>query len=378
MGWSGFAEGPAQAARDHLLAHGAARVTTVAHPLVAEGPHRHEVVVHQVGRDPQRRSIPAPVRPPYTYPIDLLVPPWYGTADLWLGFTGLCTVRGLAARALGRVEQVVSWNVDFVPERFGASPVTRVYDAVDRWCCRRADARFELSRVAAEERTRRHGLDVVSMAPTHIVPMGAWLSRIPTTGTDGDAARTIVYMGHLVERQGVATFIEALALLRRRGGNLRGAIIGGGPLLDELRARAASHAELAPKGDDHPLTFHGFVADHREVERLLAGSSVAVAPYVEDVDSFTRFADPGKLKAYAAAGLPIVMTSVPPNSAEMGERGVAELVPGNPEGLATGIEWVLASHDEWSRRRRAALDWAAGFDWDRLLSEAFSHVGFRS
>ena len=34
-------------------------------------------------------------------------------------------------------------------------------------------------------------------------------------------------------------------------------------------------------------------------------SSVALAPYAPDPDSFTRFADPSKLKSYAAAGLPM-------------------------------------------------------------------------
>ncbi len=57
-------------------------------------------------------------------------------------------------------------------------------------------------------------------------------------------------------------------------------------LLADLRARAAA-AGL----DDAALHFHGFVEDHRRVEALLAGASVAVAPYVEDATSFTRFAE---------------------------------------------------------------------------------------
>ncbi|MER3412409.1 MAG: hypothetical protein C4305_09030, partial [Thermoleophilia bacterium] len=69
----------------------------------------------------------------------------------------------------------------------------------------------------------------------------------------------------------------------------------------------------------------------------------------------TAYADPGKLKAYLAAGLPIVMTEVPPNASELASKAGAEIVSFDENALAKGIASVLNSPVEWRARRRAAL-----------------------
>jgi glycosyltransferase involved in cell wall biosynthesis len=361
---NGFAEGPAQALRDYLLANGARRVTTVFHPLVREGDTRHVVTTHEPGTKARTRRIALPVRPPATYPLDLLVPLRAPRVDGWFGFNSLACARGLVERRLGRAGTVVHWCVDFVPDRFGRGPATRVYDMLDSLCTRRADARFELSRAALEGREQRHAIPKDELAPARVVPMGAWLDRVPTTPPDGHERRRVVFLGHLVPRQGVGLLLDALALVP----DIEGQIIGRGPLAAELR-RVAERRDLS-------VRFHGFVEDYRDVERLLAESSVAVAPYEPDPESFSRFADPGKLKGYLAAGLPVLLTDVPPNARELAERGGAEIVPYSAEGLATAIEGLLGSPREWACRRAAALDYARQFDWPAILGPALESIGF--
>jgi glycosyltransferase involved in cell wall biosynthesis len=199
--------------------------------------------------------------------------------------------------------------------------------------------------------------------------MGAWLDRVPSTPPDGVERGRIVYLGHLVPRQGVTLLVEALVLLARRT-EVSADIIGRGPLEDELRRRVEREG-LADR-----VRFHGFVADHREVERLLADASIALAPYATDPDSFSRFADPGKLKAYLAAGLPILLTEVPPNAHDLAERGGAELIEYSVEALAASVERLLASPDEWRRRRAAALAYARQYDWPAILEPALASIGF--
>ena len=369
---NGTADGPAQALRDYLVMRGAAQVTTIFHPLVSED-RAHEIATYEAGGLPIVRRYRLPSRPPFTYPLDLVVPPLAPRVDAWFGFNCLACVRGLWERRLGRVARVAYWCVDFVPDRFGNVPMTRVYDYLDALCCRRAHARVELSAVARDGRDQRHGFAPgETRAPTVIVPMGAWLARVPTTPADGVARRRVVYMGHLVPRQGVDRLIEALGILARAGSTFSADIIGRGPEESALRQAARSQG-LADR-----VTFHGFVADHREVERLLAAASVAAAPYVVDATSFTRFADPGKLKAYLAAGLPIVMTSVPPNAAELSEEGGAEVVADSPPALAAALERALSDGENWKRRRAAALAKAREFDWPTLLDVPLRALGFAS
>jgi glycosyltransferase involved in cell wall biosynthesis len=103
---------------------------------------------------------------------------------------------------------------------------------------------------------------------------------------------------------------------------------------------------------------------------------VGLAPYDTAPDSFTRYADPSKLRFYTAGGIPIVMTDVPPNASELAAAGGAELVPYTPEGIADGIARALDSPDDWQRRRESALTYAKRFDWENIVGRALATVGF--
>ena len=358
---NGFADGPAQALRDYLVARGV-RVVTIFHPLTPEQGRSHRVATYAGGAQVKERRVRLPLRPPASFLLDPFVPLLPTQVDAWFGFNPLACARGLVARRTGRARRVVLWSVDFVPDRFGRGTLpTRIYDRVDRLCCRHADARVELSEAARDARNRRHDLPRES-AQAYVVPMGAWIDRVPTTPPDGFRRRRLVFLGHLVARQGVRTLLDALSTL----GDVAADVIGTGPLETELR----EHAKRA----DLPITFHGYVADHREVERLLSRSSVAVAPYGQTDETFTRFADPGKLKAYLAAGLPIVLTDVPPNARELVSEAGAEVVADDPAALAGAISRALASPEQWRARRESALSYARRFDWEVLLGDLLTEL----
>ena len=358
---NGFADGPAQALRDYLVTR-ADRVVTIFHPLTREQGGRHVITTYSEGTAVRERTMRLPLRAPMSYAVDPFVPLLPPRVDVWFGFNPLACARGLVARSQGRARQVVLWSVDFVPDRFGRGTLpTRIYDRIDRLCCRRADARIELSEAARHARNRRHELPPDS-THAYVVPMGAWIDRVPTTPSDGFRPRRVVFLGHLVARQGFGTLLTALASVD----DVPADVIGTGPLATELR-ELAKHAGL-------DVTFHGYVADHREVEELLSRSSVAVAPYAETDETFTRYADPGKLKAYLAAGLPIVLTEVPPNARELASEAGADVVADDPAAVAAAISRALASPERWRVRRESALAYARRFDWNVLLGDVLAKL----
>jgi glycosyltransferase involved in cell wall biosynthesis len=266
---------------------------------------------------------------------------------------------------------VVLWSVDYTPDRFGPDRfLTRLYDRVDRFCCRHADARVELSEAALRAREDRHGLRRNEAAPAHVVPMGAWLDRVPTTAADSCRRRRVVFLGHLVAGKGVEKVVEALALLAAQGEDVTADLIGGGP------EEPATRKKVGELGLTDRIRVRGFVPDHREVEGILAESSLALAPYAPEAETHTRWADPGKLKAYLAAGLPIVVTDVPPNAQELARDAGAELARYDAAAFADAISRGLGDEEEWRRRRSAALAYARRFDWNLLLSRALADLGF--
>jgi glycosyltransferase involved in cell wall biosynthesis len=260
--------------------------------------------------------------------------------------------------------------VDFVPDRFGGGLLTRAYDWLDSLCCKRVDLRVELSSAALQGRNQRHRLTPSESAPTHVAPVGAWLSRLPVAPEDGWRRRRVIFLGHLVPRQGVGRLIDALSLLATRGTQFEAEIAGRGPIEAELR-EAVSRAGLEDR-----VNFVGFLPDHRDVEAFVAGGSVAVAPYDTEMESFTRFADPSKIRSYTAAGLPVVLTDVPPNAAEFAAEAGAEIVPFSAEGIAGGIERALASGEKWQLRRKQALEYSKRFDWELIVPRVLEKIGF--
>lgn len=368
---NGFADGPAHAMRDHLIRLRAGRLVTVTHPLSAEEGTIHLVEEWVSGRPVRHRSLRLPSKPPLTYPLDLLATPVLPKVDCWFGFNPLNVLHGLGARRMGRAGLVVYWGVDFVDSRFGKSLLTSVYEAIEGYCCRHANARFELSAAMRDARSGRHLRAGSTLAPTRVVPMGGWTGQVPRTTVDAYRRRLVIYMGHLLPKQGLRELLGAIRILSDRQVEVRLDVIGRGPQEAELRERARI------LGLDGKVRFLGFVEDHRELERLVGAGSIGAAPYATGpASSYTVYADPGKLKVYLAAGLPIVTTDVAPVAAELADAGAAVLVEFEPAAIAAAIERLLSSPDEWQRRREACLEVARTYDWQLILGGALDWMGF--
>jgi len=363
---NGFSEGPSQPLHRFLLENGAKTVTTITHPLLKDGSNEHWVTTESVGTTTKRvRKLPN--RPPLTYAFDPFVPFRPPRANVWFGFNCIATAQGIVHRSIKRIDRVVHWNVDFVPDRFGSNPITMLYDRLDAFCCTHADGRVELSEAALAGRIERYALQPT--IPAEVIPMGAWIADTPQTAASNLESRRVVFLGSLVERMGIDVLIDAVILLRSAGTPVVLDVVGGGELLDRLQRR------VADEGLADVVELHGFIPDFDGVMRILASASVAVAPYDPDPSSFTHFADPGKLKAYLSAGLPILLTDVPPNADDLAREGGAEIVPFDSVLIAERIDALLGDPNEWAARHRSAQRYTKQFDWATLFTERLGRLG---
>jgi glycosyltransferase involved in cell wall biosynthesis len=175
----------------------------------------------------------------------------------------------------------------------------------------------------------------------------------------------LVFLGHLLEKQGVQIVIQALPKVRLKVPSVTFSVIGDGPFLPILRQCAQS------AGVTDAVDFAGAIADHRDVESTLARGALGVAPYVPDPSSFTNYADPGKVRTYLACGLPILMTRVPPIATLLAKRGAARLVDYSVNDVADAIIECLTDKSWLESARVAAVELGSEYDWTRIFTDAW-------
>lgn len=284
--------------------------------------------------------------------------------DAYIGMDGLCVLFGNILRLLRRVRRTIYWVIDFVPERRFASPWKEaVYHRVNAAGCRRSDEVWDLSPMMASARERFRGLPSAVYRKHRVMPYGVWLDDIPAVPYARCERDTLVFMGHLLEKQGVQLVLQALPQLLKRLPDLRFVIIGGGRYRDALE-RLARDTGVAER-----CFFLGRMEDHAELERRIASSCVAVAPYIRALDTWTAYADPGKVKEYLACGVPVVLTDVPWNARAIEQAGCGTVIEASVPAM---VEAVLRAFDPATNEamRRAARRFARSYDYASLFADA--------
>jgi len=228
------------------------------------------------------------------------------------------------------------------------------------------DVIWNVSSAITRARIDRDGAG--SAAPQLVVPVGAHFERIARKSLRQAAAHRIAFMGYLLEKQGLQMAIEALPAVRAVIPDASLLVLGDGPYAGELK-RLASTLNLSDA-----VEFTGFIDDHVAIENRLAESAVALATYVPDPNSFTRYADPGKLKTYLACGLPVVMTDVPEFARIVEEAGAGRVVAYNSTDIASALVSYLSDPVTLDLARTAASTLGQGFAWGRIFGDALTQT----
>lgn len=285
--------------------------------------------------------------------LSLTAPLWArGRVDEYIGVDSLNATAGLLLRTVGLARRVVFWTIDYAPHRFESRSLNRLYLRLDRLCVERCTETWNLSPRMEAARRERH-----VAGAQRVVPMGA-TARAPRPPSHPSR---LVHMGSLLEKQGVQMAIRALPIVRSTVPDATLLVIGDGPYRPELETLAH---ELGLAG---VVEFSGYVDDHEAVEQLIAESGVALATYDPQLVDFTYYADPGKIKTYLAAGVPVVATDVPWSAGWLASNGAGVVVHYDAEDVARGVLALLADRSA----RTAAVRLGALSDWSRIFDAAF-------
>lgn len=283
--------------------------------------------------------------------------------DVYIGMDGLCALFGNLLRMFSRVKKTVFWAIDFVPQkRFKQNFKNKIYHRVNIWGYKKADEMWDLGVRMAEAREKFLGVKKSEYRIHKVVPYGVWTERIKKYSYEECEKNTLVFMGHLIEKQGVQLIIKIIPKILPKIPNFRFKIIGGGYYMEEL-IKLTKDLNVYEYCD-----FRGKIEDIKELENEVAKSCVAIASYIKELDNWTYYTDPGKVKTYIACGVPILLTDIPWNAKEIEENECGKIISEDENDIVNKIiDLMDKSRNQLYRDN--AIKYSKSFDYNVIFEK---------
>lgn len=366
------AGGPPQEMRDYFLPK-VHRLVYIEHPFPYADDRRSSVTIYRDGQLETVSYTPALAGPQAWFYLADIFLTWYfllkagGRYDLCVALDNLNTLSVLPWRWLGRIEQLVFYTIDYTPKRFTNRVLNWLYLTADRWACYAADTLWILSERMTESR-QANGLNTRKSAPAVVLPMGANLDRIRPLSIEKINRHQLIFVGHLLEKQGLQLVIEALPALCQKIKAIKLVVVGQGEYEPNLKKLADSL-----KVNDL-IDWRGFIEKHEMVEELLCQSAIGLAPYLPSPENYTFYTDPGKPKLYLGCGLPVVITDVPAIAQVIAQHRAGLIVKPTSQSVTAALEQLLTDDAGYKTRRQNALALSKQYNTNTLISQAIQQT----
>ena len=279
--------------------------------------------------------------------------------DVFIGMDGLMTFFGIILRNLGFCRKVIYWSIDFVPERrFGSALKNKIYNFVNKYSYINSDENWDLSPRMAGARKKYMNLNS-QRKKSKIVPFGVWTNQIKQVPYKNAEKNTLVFMGHLIPEKGVEMVLENIYEIVKKVPEFKFKIIGDGSHKKKL-IKLAKELKVY-----RYCNFLGQIKSSDKMLKEIAKSAVAIAPYPDT--SYARWADPGKVKTYLAAGVPVLLTDVPWNAVEIEKEKCGLIVKNNGRDLVEKVVKILNPKNN-QKYRNNAINYSRNFDYKNIFS----------
>lgn len=286
--------------------------------------------------------------------------------DYFIGVNNFNVFSGYLLKIFGKVEKIIFYTIDYIPQRFVNNFLNSIYHFLDDLAVKKSHKVWNLSGVMVTEREKR-GISEKYKNKQIVVPIGTDMGKKILSYKNIDRYK-IVFMGHLREGQGVEMLINAMTDVVKKVPSAHLLIVGGGNLENSLRNQV-NKLKLSDK-----IEFSGFVKDFSTVQALLRDSAIAVAPYVDDEKTYTRYTDPGKPKDYLSCGIPVIITKVPQVAYEIEKNKCGIAIEYNKKALVEAIVRLLKDDRLLFQYRRNATIMAKEYSWNSIFNRALKNT----
>ena len=122
------------------------------------------------------------------------------------------------------------------------------------------------------------------------------------------------------------------------------------------------------------VEFLGYIRNHKDVENRIAKAALAIALYDRRYDEFSYYADPGKIKNYLGAGVPVIMTDVPYVAEEIAKNKCGFIVQYSKKDLLDILLKFFSDKKLMKEYRYNAVRFAKKYDWDKVFASALTYL----
>jgi len=291
---------------------------------------------------------------------------FFSRYDLYIGSNIHLGLLGLLLRRLGLVRQTVFWTVDYFPNRYKNPILNRLYLWFDELCVRQSDFAWDLTPAMSEARRKRGVTDEVGRIYTVAHPVEREELKTPEIEPPPD---TLLYSGLVKPEYGFDLLLDALVdvVARRPAASLTVTTYGSLP--------SDFWETVGRRGLSDRVQVLGYIEDVEEYRRTIERYRVGLAPYRPSPEAYKRFADVSRAKTYMARGLPVIITRVPPISAEIERVGAGIVIDYDKRQLADAILKLLSDDEFYRRCRENAITLAHQYAADVVFPAAFKRMG---
>lgn len=260
----------------------------------------------------------------------------------------------------GRVKRLIYDDWDYYPGLERNKFSEQLMESRERLCVRQADAVLTVGTMLARRRVRQGAKEVL------VLPNGVNVSLLTRARQKVPHPPTLIFMGTLSPLWGVDLAIRAMPTLVHSIPNIRLLIAGAGPAEADLRVLSQA---LDAAGS---VSFLGHL-EYQALPGVLAEADVGIATSLPS-SKFRKYASPLKLVEYMAAGLPLIATRVGQTEITMQQADAGILIDHSVEEFVAAAISLLSDEILYERYSQAAITYAARFDWDLLLDQAYQYV----
>lgn len=279
---------------------------------------------------------------------------------LYFGVESVNAATGKWIKNLLNIEYNIYYIFDWSVRWFKNALLNYIYVWFDKYACRHSDYIWNITDRIAQGRLRILKYDEKKIGTQLTVPYGMpFRGDLVREGING-VLDTIVYSGYLTYENGAMILPEIAKEIEKIDKNIKIVIIGSGEQFQEMK-------EKITESKLKNVFLKGHIANQDEIDRLLAKSHIAIAPYKDIPYSKKKYGDVIKIRNYFACGLPVIITEVPPVAKEIADEKLGFVAPYNAKEFARSCIELLSNKQLYSQMRNNVLNKAKNHHWDNIF-----------